>query len=105
MPKNMTEIFAEAAQKVIENPPKCGSKKWVTNVTPTLFTNRDNAKRWQHQRKSAASKERWKDLAKQVQESYLEDERRFKERQIAEAEQANTEQYTRCLKKDLENYE
>ena len=41
----------------------------------------------------------------QVQESYLEDERRFKERQIAEAEQANTEQYTRCLKKDLENYE
>lgn len=46
MPKNMTEIFAEAAQKVIENPPKCGSKKWVTNVTPTLFTNRDNAKRW-----------------------------------------------------------
>ena len=45
MPKNMTEIFAEAAQKVIENPPKYGSKKWVTNVTPTLFTNRDNAKR------------------------------------------------------------
>ena len=88
MHKNIAEIIAEAAQKVIGNPPKC-SKKWISDVILTLVAKRDNAKQRYHQRKSAATKERWKDLAKQIQASYLEDERCFMERQIAEPEQAN----------------
>ena len=64
-------------------------QKWVSGATLTLVTNRDSAKKRYHQKKTAATKERWKNLAKQVQMSYLEDERRFMERQIAELEQAN----------------
>ena len=44
-----------------------------------LAVNRDNAKQRFYQMKSAATKERWKDLAKQVQLSNLEDERCFME--------------------------
>ena len=65
------------------------SKKWVFDAILTLVAKRHTVKRRYHQRKSAATKERWKDLAKQVQASYLEDERRFMEMQIAELEQAN----------------
>ena len=89
MHKNNAETIAEAAQIVIGNPPKCASKKWISDVTLTLVTKGDNAKRTSHQSKSAATKERQKDLAKQVQASYLVDERPFMERQIAELEQAN----------------
>ena len=89
MYKNIVEIIGETAQNVIGNPPKRGSKKWVSDATLTLVADRDNAKRRYRQKKSAATKERWKNLAKQVQASYVEDERRFMERQIAELEQAN----------------
>ena len=75
--------------KVIGNPPKRESKKSVSDATLSLVTNRDNAKKRYHQRKTAATKERWKNLAKQVQVPYLEEERHFMERQIAELEQAN----------------
>lgn len=40
-----------------------------------------------HQKKTTATKERWKSFAKQ--DSYLEDERWVMEKQIAELEQAN----------------
>ena len=89
MHKNNAETIAEAAQKVIGNPPKCASKKWISDVTLTRVTKGDNAKRKCHQSKSSATKERQKDLAKQVQASYLLDERPFMKRQIAELEQAN----------------
>ena len=78
--KLIAKIIAEAAKKVIENPPKCGSQKWVSDATMMLVPKRDNTKRRYHQRKSTATKERSKNLAKQFQASYLEDERRFMER-------------------------
>ena len=43
----------------------------VSYATLTLVTNRNYAKRRCHQWKSAVTKERWKDLAKQVQAPYL----------------------------------
>ena len=61
----------------------------------TFVTNRDNAKRRYYHRKSAATKERWKDLAKQVQASDLEDERCFMERPIAELQQTNQQSASR----------
>ena len=57
MHKNIAEIITEAVQKVIGNPQKCGSKKWVSDGTLTLVVNRDITKFWYHQRKSAATKE------------------------------------------------
>ena len=78
--KIIAKIIAEAAKKVIENPPKCGSQKWVSDATMMLVAKRDNTKRRYHQKKSAATKERSKNLAKQFQAPYLEDERRFMER-------------------------
>ena len=70
MHKNIAEIIAEAAQKVIGNPPKC-SKKWISDVILTLVAKRDNAKQRYHQRKSAATKERWKDLASKFKHPIL----------------------------------
>ena len=67
MHKNIVEIVGETAQKVIGNPPKRGPKKWVSDATLTLVTNRDIAKKRYQQRKTAATKERWKNIAKQVQ--------------------------------------
>ena len=89
MHNDIVEIIGECAQNVIGNPPKRRPKQWVSDASLTLVANRDNAKKRYHQKKTAATKERWRNLAKQVQESYLEDERRYMERQIAELEQAN----------------
>lgn len=44
MYKDIVEIVAESAQKVITNMPKRRSKKLVSDTTLTLFTNRDNVK-------------------------------------------------------------
>ena len=83
----IVEIVVESAQKVISNLLECRPKKWVLNATLTLVVNRGNAKKRYHQKKKAAAKEKWKNLAKQVQESCLEDGQRFIERQIAELKQ------------------
>ena len=84
MHKDIVEIVGDIAQKVVGNPPKRGPKKWVSEVTLTLLASRDNPKKRYHQKKTTATKERWKNLAKQAQEFYLEDEGWFMERQIAE---------------------
>ena len=89
MHKNIAEIISEAAQRVTRNPPKYGSKKWVSDATLMLVVKRDTVTRSYHQRKSAGTKEKWKDLAKQVQTSYLEDERPFMEKQVADQQGAS----------------
>ena len=87
--KNTVDIIGETAQEVIGNPPKRKTTKWVSDATLSIVSERNNAKKRYHQRKTATSKERWKALSKQVQESYIEDERRYIGKQIAELEHAN----------------
>ena len=89
MHKYIVEIVGESTQKVIGNPPRLGLQKvdsWC-NSDP-CYQWRQRKKRYQ-QKKAAATKEKWKNFAKQVQESYLENERCLLERQIGKLEQAH----------------
>ena len=79
MHRDIVEIVEESTQKVIGYPQKHGLKKWISDATLTLFTNRDNPKKRYQQKKKATTKEKWRNLAKQVQESYLDDEQRLLE--------------------------
>lgn len=57
MYKDITEIVAESAQKVISNMPKRRSKKFVSDTTLTLFTNRDNVKMFPRRKQQPQKKD------------------------------------------------
>ena len=89
--------------KIDCNPPKRGPNKLVSDATLTLVVKRGIEKKRYHQKKTTATKERWKNLVKQVQESCLEYERRFTERQVAKPRKANQRRASRWTWKIMTN--
>lgn len=101
--KKIVKIVGVTTQKLIGNPPKRGPNKLVSDATLILVVKRDIEKKRYHQKKTTATKERWKNLVKQVQESCLEYERRFTERQVAKPRKANQRRASRWTWKIMTN--
>ena len=89
--------------KIDCNPPKRGPNKLVSDATLTLVVKRGIEKKRYHQKKTTATKERWKNLVKQVQESCLEYDRRFTEGQVAKLRKANQQRASRWTWKIMTN--
>ena len=80
--------ITEAAQETLGILPRKRKKNWVSAETLCLIDKRNAAKRRYQQKKSPASRDKWRELAKQVSASYTRDEKRYIEKQTDELKEA-----------------
>ena len=80
--------ITEAAQETLGILPRKRKKNWVSAETLCLIDKRNVTKRRYQQKKSPASRDKWRELAKQVSASYTRDEKRYIEKQTDELKEA-----------------